>query len=234
MQQETPSSHGVLIWDLPTRLFHWALVLSVSGAFVSQWFYTRIPFWVHECCGLIVLVLIAFRLLWGFFGPRYARFAQFLKGPGATLAYFDAVRRRSPPAIAGHTPTGSWMIVVLLGLLAAQSVLGLYSNDEMDSAGPLVGWVSHALSNHWTGWHHRIANVLLGAIGLHVAAVLFYRVVLKEDLIRSLWTGKRLGLPSSAAIDSHRIGRALAILVLCGGALAALLALAPPIPDLLM
>jgi len=228
------SSRGALIWDLPTRLFHWLLVLCITGAFVSQWFYEHIPFWVHRACGMAALVLVAFRVCWGFWGTRYARFEDFLRGPLSVYSYLKSLGRHPAPQVVGHTPSGAWMIVVLLGLVGAQAVLGLYSNDEMDSAGQLAGWISHATSNGFTRWHHRIGTVLLVAVGLHIAAVLFYKFVLKEDLIRPMWTGRRLGVPLSEAIRTHRGVRAVCLLLICGGALAALIAYAPPLPDVLM
>jgi len=228
------SSRGVLIWDIPTRLFHWLLVLCITGAFVSQWFYEHIPFWVHQAGGMTALVLVAFRVFWGFLGPRYARFSEFLRGPTHVLSYLRSLRRHPLPTTIGHTPSGAWMIVVLLALVGTQATLGLYSNDEMDSAGPLAGWLSHAVSNDFTRWHHRLGNVLLAAVGLHVAAVLFYKFALKHDLVRALWTGHRTDVPASAAIPTHHWGRAVVILLICGGALAALIAFAPPLPELLM
>jgi cytochrome b len=227
-------ARGVLIWDLPTRLFHWALVLAVAGAFLSQWFYEHIPFWIHRACGIAALVLVLFRILWGFAGTRHARFADFVSTPRSTWQYLKAVCRRQSAPVAGHTPTGGWMILILLGLIAVQAGLGLYANDETDSAGPLVGWVSHAVSNRMTGWHHRIGTALWVAIAIHVLAVAFYQLVLREDLVRSLWNGRRNGIPVSEGISGHQWGRAALILLLCAGAIAAIIEWAPPIPDMLM
>ena len=228
------TSNAALVWDLPTRLFHWALVACVAGAFVSQWFYERIPFIVHEVFGSCALVLIVFRVVWGFVGTRYARFSSFIVGPSQTIRYFYAVIRRQPPTVTGHTPTGGWMILSLLALVAAQATLGLFSNDDTDAAGPFYGWVGHALSKRLTGYHEIVANLLLAAIAIHVLAVLFYRVFLKEDLVSALWTGRRSGVPESDSIRSHRGLLAVLLLMAVGGALIWLIKIAPPIPEVLM
>jgi cytochrome b len=81
----------------------------------------------------------------GFVGPRYARFSEFMTGPSRTLQYFQAVIRREPPRVGGHTPTGGWMILLLLSLVGVQATLGLFANDDTDAAGPFYGWVGHAL-----------------------------------------------------------------------------------------
>jgi cytochrome b len=227
-------SEGALVWDLPTRLFHWTLLVCVLGAFVSQWFYERIPFIVHEVFGSCALVLITFRIFWGFVGTRYARFSSFMVGPSQTMRYFYAVIRRQPPAAIGHTPTGGWMILLLLGLVGAQATLGLFANDDTDAAGPFYGWVGHALSKRLTGYHEFVANLLLAAIAIHVVAVIVYRVFLKEDLVSALWTGRRSGVPESDSIRSHRGLLALLILIAVGGALIGLIEIAPPIPEVLM
>ena len=234
MTQLSKDSSGALVWDMPTRLFHWGLLACVGGAFVSQWFYERIPFIVHEVCGASALVLVTFRFFWGYFGPRYARFGAFIRGPAETAAYLRAVRKRQPPAVVGHTPTGGWMILLLLLLIGLQAGLGLFANDETDAAGWLYGWVTHATSKQLTELHEAVANLLLAAIAVHVLAVIAYRVVLKEDLVRPMLTGMRRGTRPEDAIDGHRWLRAAAILALCAGALIGLIKIAPPLPDVLM
>lgn len=226
--------NGALVWDLPTRLFHWTLLICVGGAFVSQWFYERIPFIVHEIFGSCALVLVAFRVIWGFVGPRYARFSGFMTSPARTLQYLQAVIRREPPRVGGHTPTGGWMILLLLSLVGVQATLGLFANDDTDAAGPFYSWAGHALSKRLTGVHEILGNVLLAAIAVHILAVIAYKVVLKEDLVRALLTGRRAGVPETDSIQSHRGLLALVILAAVGGALIWLIKIAPPIPDTLM
>ena len=126
------------------------------------------------------------------------------------------------------------MILSLLALVAAQATLGLFSNDDTDAAGPFYGWVGHALSKRLTGYHEIVANLLLAAIAIHVLAVLFYRVFLKEDLVSALWTGRRSGVPESDSIRSHRGLLAVLLLMAVGGALIWLIKIAPPIPEVLM
>jgi cytochrome b len=199
-----------LVWDLPLRLAHWALALAVTGAFVTDWIGSA-AFGVHVACGSVALVLVLFRIAWGFVGPAHARFADFVRGPRAVLASLPSLRRAAHARLAGHTPLGGWMVLALLGLVGAQACLGLFANDEISHTGPLYGYVGQHLSNRLSAWHVRIGNVILGAVALHVAAALYYRVVLGDDLVRPLVTGYKLGVGAEAAIGRQRIGVALLI-----------------------
>lgn len=196
------------VWDLPLRVSHWALVLAVSGSFVTHYIGTT-AFALHAYCGYATLVLVAFRLAWGWVGPPHARYADFVRGPRAVWASLTALRPGAYHPVAGHTPLGGWMVLLLLGLLAAQALLGLYANDEIVNAGPLYGYVTHSLSNRLSAWHHRLADAILIAVGVHVAAALYYRFVLGADLIRPLLTGYKRGLPAGSAIGTQRIGLAV-------------------------
>jgi cytochrome b len=207
-----------LVWDLPLRLGHWALALAVSGAFVTHWIGDN-AFAVHVWCGYAVLVLVAFRLTWGFVGPAHARFADFVRGPRAVLASLPTLTRRGHVPVVGHTRLGGWMILLLLALAGTQATLGLFSNDEILEVGPLMGYVSEALSHRLSGWHGRLANVILVAVALHVAAALWYRIVLGDDLIGPLVSGYKAHVPRAAAISSQRLWLAL---VLAAGAAAIL------------
>ena len=157
------------VWDLPVRVFHWSLVLAVAGAWCTNQLGVAY-FAYHVWCGYAVLVLVAFRLLWGFVGTRHARFAQFLRGPRATLRYAAQLVQGSAPHVAGHNPLGAWMIMGLLAALLAQALLGLFGNDEIFNFGPLYGYVSNARSVALTSLHRRLFYGILAAIVLHVAA----------------------------------------------------------------
>ena len=126
------------VWDLPVRVFHWALLLAVAGAWCTH---AAGVAWVryHGWCGYTVLVLVAFRLLWGIVGTRHARFTSFVRGPVATLRYAAQLARGTAPHLAGHNPLGAWMVLVLLAALLAQALLGLFGNDEIFNFGPLYG-----------------------------------------------------------------------------------------------
>lgn len=201
-----------LVWDLPLRLCHWALALAVSGAFVTHWIGDR-AFAVHVWCGYTVLVLVTFRLIWGVFGPAHARFSDFVRGPAAVIASLPTLTRRGHVPGVGHTPLGGWMILLLLALAGTQATLGLFANDEILEVGPLMGYVSDALSHRLSAWHSRLANVILAAVGLHVAAALYYRFVLGDDLVGPLVTGYKTRVPRAAVIAGQKLWLAVALVL---------------------
>jgi cytochrome b len=198
----TPST--IAVWDLPTRLFHWLLVLCVallylSGDAISLAFRLPLPGggqWVmgnmdvHMLLGQVVLGLVTFRLIWGFIGSSTARFATFVQGPHAVLEYLRAIRRGELPLTVGHNPAGALMIVALLALLATQASTGLFANDDIFSEGPLAKLVSSSTSNTLTAVHGLVFNVLLLAIIIHVGAAVYYRLRGK-NLIQSMVTGRK-------------------------------------------
>ena len=178
----------VQIWDLPTRLFHWLLVLLIAFSWytgeegIMEW---------HMRSGYAILTLIVFRLLWGIFGSQTARFAQFVKGPQAIIAYARALLAGHPPHPLGHNPLGTLMIVALLLLVGAQASTGLFANDDIFTEGPLAHLVSKATSDQLTIIHKTNFNVLLVLIAGHVAAALFYLFVKSENLIWPMVTGRK-------------------------------------------
>ncbi|MBS0395979.1 MAG: cytochrome b/b6 domain-containing protein [Proteobacteria bacterium] len=198
------------VWDLPLRLSHWGLATAVAGAFITDWIGTS-AFGLHVLCGESALVLVAFRVVWGFAGPAHARFRDFVRGPRAVLASLPALTRAGYRRYAGHTPLGGWMVLLLLALVGAQAGLGLFANDEISHTGPLYGYVDGALSNRLSHWHGRLSNLILAAVATHVAAAFYYRLVLRDDLIRPLLTGDKRGVGAAAAIDRERGALALAI-----------------------
>ena len=220
--------HGVAttrIWDVPVRLTHWALVVAVAGSWLSHyggagWFA------VHRYCGYSVLVLVAFRFCWGFVGTRHARFRNFLAGPRRMLAY---VRGGWRGVEAGHNPLGGWSVIALLLLLGLQAATGLCANDEIASAGPFYGWISHETSNRLTALHHGNANWLLALITLHVLAIGVYEWRLGKSLLRAMVTGRKpaAAVPAGAGIGSSHTLRALILLGVIALMLAVVLRLAP-------
>lgn len=215
-----------LVWDLPLRLSHWGLALAVTGAFVTDWVGPA-AFGVHVVCGSTALVLVLFRVAWGFVGPAHARFADFVRGPRAVRASLAGLTRAAHRRFAGHTPLGGWMALALLGLVAAQAGLGLFANDEISHTGPLYGYVDGHLSNRLSAWHVRIAYTILGAVVLHVGAALYYRIVLGDDLVRPLVTGYKRGVGAAAAIERQRTGLALLILAILAALIVWLIRTAP-------
>ena len=180
---EQPVLTRILLWDLPTRVFHWSLVASVTTAIVTgklggTWME------LHGKAGLLIIGLVAFRLAWGFLGSRYARFLTFLPTPGGIIGYLKGQWQG-----AGHNPLGALSVLGLLTLLAAQVVTGLLGNDSNAFFGPLFSLVDEEVSNKATGWHHQLSNLLLILIGLHVAAIAFYVVFKRDNLVKPMVTG---------------------------------------------
>jgi cytochrome b len=217
------SSEPQLVWDLPLRLFHWLLAASVTGSFVTHYVGTAAFEW-HARFGYATLVLVTFRIAWGFVGPAHARFGDFVRGPRAAFMHvrslFAGAGREKPGAhVAGHNPLGGWMVLLLLALLLVQSVAGLFANDEIFNTGPLYGYVGMDRSNEITSLHARLSDVILYAVGLHVAAAFWYLLVRRENLIGAMVTGYKRGLPRGAAIGSQRVALAAAIAGLASVAL---------------
>jgi cytochrome b len=215
-----------LVWDLPLRLSHWGLALAVTGALVTGWI-GHAAFGVHVLCGSSALVTVLFRVVWGFVGPAHARFGDFVRGPRAVLGSLPGLSRATHRRHAGHTPLGGWMALALLGLVGAQACLGLFSNDEISHTGPLYGYIDGRLSNRLSAWHVRIAFTILGAVVVHVAAALYYRFALGDDLVRPLVTGYKRGVGAAAAIDRQRPGLALLIVAMLAALLLWLIRTAP-------
>ena len=185
------------VWDLPVRLFHWLLVLLVAFQFYSGNVGGNVMRW-HMLAGYAILTLVLFRIAWGIAGSTTARFAQFLVGPRAALAFARRLLSRSPAPHAGHNPIGGWMVIALLGALALQAASGLFANDDISTEGPLAVLVSKATSDRMTEIHRANYVVLLVLTALHVCAVLYHWLVKKEDLIGAMFTGVRR-LPEDVA-----------------------------------
>lgn len=179
----------VRVWDLPTRLFHWLIVI----LFAFSWWtaeYDHLDW--HMLSGYAILVLVLFRIYWGFVGSSTARFASFLKPPRTLLAYAVRLFERSGHATHGHNPMGGWSVVALVFLLLLQTVLGLFAIDvDGVSAGPLDTLVSFDTGRWFSHQHGRLFNILLVFSGLHVAAILFYWVYKRENLISAMITGSK-------------------------------------------
>ncbi len=215
MSRGTPSgdalTHRVRVWDAPLRAFHWLLLAAVAMAIATGLQGGDWMVW-HGRAGIAIVGLIAFRLAWGLMGSETARFAQFLPGPSALLAYL-----RGRWQGIGHNPLGALSVVALLGLLAAQVGTGLFSNDDIAFAGPLSAGVDEALVQSLTGWHHRLVNGLYALIGLHVGAIGFHAVVKRVRLVPAMVTGwqevprSQLG-PRPAHVGAFAVALSLGLL----------------------
>jgi cytochrome b len=173
------------VWDLPTRLFHWTLVVLVG---LSWWSAENDQQELHLYLGYGVLSLLLFRIGWGLAGSSTARFSSFVRGPGAVVRY---VRNRFHWPLAGHAPLGALSVLALLAMLFVIVGTGLFAADEDGLfSGPLAYLVSVGVSDTMTGLHEELFDVLLVLIGLHVAAILLYRLALGRNLLGPMITGK--------------------------------------------
>jgi cytochrome b len=206
----------IRVWDLPTRIFHWALVLCVIGSVATAQVGGAAMAW-HFRCGFAILTLLIFRLIWGFVGGQWSRFTSFIYSPTATLTYLRG--KGQPQQAIGHSPVGALSVFVLLAVLLAQVFSGLTSDDEITSAGPLVGFMSSAWINSATFYHTNVGKLLLfGLLALHIGAIFFYRLIKKQDLVRPMISGdKEVGLVSVGSKDTAAT-RLLAMLILIGSA----------------
>lgn len=193
----------VALWDRPTRVFHWMLVLLIAAAWwtaeegMLEW---------HYRTGLAILGLVVFRLVWGVIGSSTARFVNFVRGPRRVLDY---LRGRGAPFL-GHNPLGALSVLALLATVGAQAGLGLFASDEDGlMPGPLSGWISEERVEAATELHEALFDWLLILIGLHVAAILFYLVVKRENLIGPMFTGRRSAPPGTDAMVPAPVGRFL-------------------------
>ncbi len=205
---------AVRVWDLPTRLFHWSLVLCFVGSFVSVKIGGNAMTW-HLGFGYAVFALLAFRLVWGFVGGRWSRFANFIYSPATLLRYLRRQGRSDEHLDVGHTPLGSASVFAMLLFLAAQVASGLFADDEIATTGPMNKFVSSATGLLFTGYHKSIGQwVLIGLVLLHVAAILTYRLRLRSDLIGPMISGDKLLAPGVPASEDDSATRALAVVLL--------------------
>lgn len=212
--QHTRSS--IRIWDLPTRLFHWALAACIVGAYVSVKLGGLCMEW-HVRFGLATLGLIIFRLCWGIVGPRYARFTTFVRGPSAIKRYLQGAI-----APAGHNPLGAWSVIALIGVVAFQAISGLYATDDIMTQGPLYARVDESVAAWFTSWHHTNEWIIIGLVALHLLAVAWYAGVRRKRLVRPMITGnaRPQDVPpgTTAAEDGPRVWlRALLVAAIAAG-----------------
>ncbi|MBC2669350.1 cytochrome b/b6 domain-containing protein [Novosphingobium piscinae] len=177
------------LWDLPVRLVHWSFVVLLVALWLSA---ENGAIGLHKTLGLIMLGLVVFRLLWGFVGSSTARFAGFVRGPGRVLAYLRGLRDPGQAPVVGHNPLGGWSVLGLLGVLAVQVALGLVSQDtDGIESGPLNHLVSYDTAELARELHELLFNGLLLLVAIHLAAIVFYRVVKRDNLITPMITGRR-------------------------------------------
>ena len=201
----------VRVWDLPTRFFHWALVLCTLGLAISGSIGGNVLVW-HLRLGYTMLALLLFRVVWGLVGGRWSRFGSFVYAPQSIINYLKG--RGKPEHSVGHSPIGAGSVFAILAVLIAQVGTGLLSDDEIAFSGPLTRFVSNATVGLATHYHADIGKwALLTLVLLHVAAILFY-LRRKQNLVAAMLHGDKQLLVAAPASRDDTASRAAALLIL--------------------
>ena len=218
--------HRIRVWDLPTRIFHWALVVLVVFSFTTGTIGGDWMKW-HLRSGYTILTLVLFRVLWGLFGSETARFAHFVRGGRAGMEYARAILAHMHPVVVGHNPLGGWMVVLMLVALAFQAGTGLFSDDEIATQGPLAVKVSDAVVSRMSLLHSINQWVLVVLAVLHVAAILVYRLKWDMLLVGAMVDGRMDAPPGTAEPRRRPAWLALVLLAACAAAVYALVVVYP-------
>ena len=205
----------VRVWDLPTRVFHWALAFCVCGSVVSAKLGGNAMVW-HFRFGYLIFALLLFRLVWGLLGGHWSRFANFAFSPFATLRYLRGKSEPQDQRDVGHSPLGALSVFAVLGILAAQVATGLFADDEISNTGPLIKFVSNATSLLLTKWHKTYGQwTILTLVVLHVAAIAFYVLCKKRDLLRAMVSGDKQ-LPAATLVSTDSLNTRVSAALLFG------------------
>ncbi len=203
-------SKSPLIWDLPTRLFHWMLVFGLLAQwFTAEWFEDALT--IHMWLGYGLLSLCLFRVAWGFFGPKYARFSHNIPSPKDTVDYLSG---KTNEHYVGHNPIGAWFLPCVLILVFTQGVSGFFVTDDVFFNGPYYEVIGEDLRSVMIWLHHNAINGVWALIVLHLCALVWHQWQKKEPLMQSMVTGKKSHLAHKYTIHSHHFLRALLILIL--------------------
>jgi cytochrome b len=195
MKTKTPTSSNddrspmtLPVWDLATRLFHWLLVVLVAVCFVTAKTGGN-AMQYHEYSGVMILMLLVFRVIWGVVGSQPSRFADFIKGPATVRRYALGLLKGNSVPCLGHNPLGGWSVLAMLLAVLLQACLGLFANDDIITEGPLYLWVSKSTSDYLTRIHHQNQYVIMGLAAIHLFAILYHLFVKGENLIKPMFTG---------------------------------------------
>lgn len=205
----------IRVWDLPTRVFHWLLAATVIGAIVTAKIGGNAMQW-HVSFGMVALILLSFRILWGLVGGRWSRFASFIYSPATVRRYLRGEAAPGEHLEVGHNPLGAGSVFALLGILVLQVATGLVADDEIATRGPLNALVSEGTAKQATGWHADFGQwIIIALVVLHVSAIIYYKRKGKS-LVRPMLVGDKelpAGTPASADGWPQRL-LALGLLVL--------------------
>jgi cytochrome b len=203
----------VRVWDLPTRVFHWLLTACVLASVITGFVGGGLIDW-HARLGYAALALLLFRIVWGFVGGYWSRFASFLYAPRSVVAYLRG--QAHPDHLVGHNPLGAGSVFALLLLLLAQVATGLVSSDEISFYGPLNAFVSDAQASLATWYHKRVGKwIVIALVLLHIGAVMYYLRRKKQDLIRPMVVGDKQVAHATRSSRDDAVTR-IAALVLFG------------------
>lgn len=217
-----------IVWDLPLRIFHWALVASVLFSWISG----KVGYDLreyHMLAGYGMLGLLLFRLAWGFIGTRHSRFASFIPTPWSVVTYARDLINGTARQSIGHNPLGSLMVFVMLVVLLAQAVSGLFMDDDIMHAGPYADAVNKQTRRTMEDLHGLCANVIAVLALVHVLAVLYHQFKLKEPLIRAMITGRKSAqiVSQELSINTSALVRGVVVAVIVTGFVYWLIAINP-------
>ena len=207
-----------LIWDLPLRIFHWLLVLSIAAAwYTSEQDNGLIEY--HLLTGYFVLGLITFRIVWGFLGTTHSKFINFFPSLNKVIIYIQSFKQAKPLNYPGHNPLGSLMVFFMLTIILLQAVSGLFMNDDIFTSGPYYGSVDTELESVFVFIHRNGFNLILAAILFHICAVIFYERVKKQALVLSMLTGKKSAklVDKKDSITHSKIVLAILVSIIAAG-----------------
>lgn len=217
-----------LIWDLPTRLFHWLLVASLLAQYATaEWLDNAIQW--HFYIGYFTLFLVVFRIMWGVVGTQYAKFSSFVAGPKRVINYLKTVFDRDSAPSVGHNPLGGWFVIVMLVLVAIQAISGLFMTDDIFLDGPYRQLAGDETLDLMNTLHHLAFDLLLYVIALHIGAVMFYSVFKRQKLVAAMIHGNKVS--KTAGIAHSRLLRAIIVAVIAALAVYLAIEVYPPAPQ---
>jgi cytochrome b len=227
----TAPARRIIVWDLPVRIFHWAVVVLIG---FSWWTAENDRLDLHRLSGYTILTLVLFRVLWGVAGSATARFSSFVRGPRDVFAYARRFFRREPSHWVGHNPMGALSVLGLLALLLVQTATGLCASDTDGlESGPLASLVGYEASRTLSKVHETTFTLIQILVVLHVAVILFHAFYKREDLIGPMVRGAKK-MPAVAGVDvaaprQAPLGLALVLLAAAAAVVWAVVTLLPRI-----
>ena len=219
MNDVKPQNQSIVkVWDLPIRLFHWGLVAAVATSFISMELENME---VHVISGACVLGLLIFRLLWGLWGSSTAQFHRFIPSPKGLIQYLKKTGSDGRVTI-GHSAIAALSVVAMLVAIGFQTITGLFADDDVYTTGPLIEYVESETSEWATGWHATNSEIVLALIALHIAAILFYKFVKKQSLVKPMIVGSRVLDNEEMVVENPLVERSWALFILTAAVAAAI------------